>query len=382
MAIALLIIGWLMQSPTQEKWMLLRSHVRGLGILLLFVLYVISLSYSADFGYGLSRLETKVSLLAFPLILFSTRWDRRNTMVILRSFVYAMLLIASGLLVVAAYKYNQTGSTKWFFYHELTEPIDLHAIYFANYLMLGLLLVINIPDLVRYKWWVASILVILIFLLTALTLIGFLFLVGLVSAYLEWRKRYSPMLVWSAVFGIILISIVLALSIPGTRKKILQIDKLNYSLTDPDYAWNSVTFRLALWECAAPVIANHLFIGVGIGDENQELQRSFEKKDFREGIRCNYDVHNQYLSTWMSIGIIGLVVLAGSLIQPAWLAFHNKDWLMLSFIAMTSVSFATESFLSSQKGIVFFSFFYSLLMARLDSEFRHDKLDYAGHPAA
>lgn len=362
--------------------MLLRSHVRGLGILLLFVLYVISLSYSADFGYGLSRLETKVSLLAFPLILFSTRWDRRNTMVILRSFVYAMLLIASGLLVVAAYKYNQTGSTKWFFYHELTEPIDLHAIYFANYLMLGLLLVINIPDLVRYKWWVASILVILIFLLTALTLIGFLFLVGLVSAYLEWRKRYSPMLVWSAVFGIILISIVLALSIPGTRKKILQIDKLNYSLTDPDYAWNSVTFRLALWECAAPVIANHLFIGVGIGDENQELQRSFEKKDFREGIRCNYDVHNQYLSTWMSIGIIGLVVLAGSLIQPAWLAFHNKDWLMLSFIAMTSVSFATESFLSSQKGIVFFSFFYSLLMARLDSEFRHDKLDYAGHPAA
>ena len=131
-------------------------------------------------------------------------------------------------------------------------------------------------------------------------------------------------------------------------------------------------------KCAAPVIANHLFIGVGIGDENQELQRSFERK-FREGIRCNYDVHNQYLSTWMSIGIIGLVVLAGSLIQPAWLAF-TISWLMLSFIAMTSVSFATE-LLSSQKGIVFFRFSI-LCLARLDSEFRHDKLDYAGHPAA
>ena len=91
--------------------------------------------------------------------------------------------------------------------------------------MLGLLLVINIPDLVRYKWWVASILVILIFLLTALTLIGFLFLVGLVSAYLEWRKRYSPMFVWLLSFWDNSYKYSFGAFNSRNQKKILQIDK-------------------------------------------------------------------------------------------------------------------------------------------------------------
>lgn len=365
-----------MQSGFNTKWILLRKQSSGLGTLALFGWYAISLTYSMDLAYGVSRLETKASLLAFPVILLSTAWSRKSILFILRSFVYAMLVIAGALVVAASYRYYQTGQTQWFFYHELTEPIDLHAIYFANYLVLGLLFVIIIPDLIRKRFWIAALLVVLIFMLTALSLIGFLFLLGLVGGYIELSKRIRPILVIPILSGMVLLVLVLALTIPGTRKKILQIDKLKYTMSDPDYAWNSITFRLALWECAMPVIAANPLAGVGIGDENNELQKSFVIHDFREGIRCNYDVHNQYLSTWMSTGVIGLLILLFVLLYPCLKAIGCGDRLMLAFMVMMAISFATESFLSSQKGIVFFAFFYTLLMVRMKSEFLKEEEDY------
>jgi O-antigen ligase len=65
------------------------------------------------------------------------------------------------------------------------------------------------------------------------------------------------------------------------------------------------------------------------------------------------------------VGILGLLILIGSLIVPAVAANRNQNYLYLAFLLFFSLCFLTESVLNSQKGVVFFAFFNSLFAFHL-----------------
>ncbi|MBS1976048.1 MAG: O-antigen ligase family protein [Bacteroidetes bacterium] len=363
----LMIIGWILSSEAKEKWILLRSRLKGFWIMVLFIWYAISLLYSSDFTEGISKLETKGAMIALPLIIYSMDWSGTRIHFILRSFAISMVGISLVLILIAVYRYANGASSNVFFYHDLTEPFDLHAIYFANYLCVGLLILIfdrsqGSPKLVERFMIILSI--VLIVMLTAISVMGFLVCLGFVGSYFYLTRRSSPAVGLAGGLFLFLLLSGLAMALPGSRYKIEQVKGLNYDLGAPDSAWNSITMRLAMWECSLPVVKSHFCFGVGIGDENQVLQESYHLKGFSEGIRCNYNVHNQYLSNLMTLGLPGLILLLAMLIAPAWQALLTKDWLWMSFLSLMTLSFITENFISTQKGVVFFSFFYSLLFIR------------------
>src|SRR5690606_7590323 len=72
----------------------------------------------------------------------------------------------------------------------------------------------------------------------------------------------------------------------------------------------SVAMRLEYWKVAFDIIEDKPFFGVGTGDIQVEFNKIYESD---QSVLNNSDYwrrsHNQYLSTWIQIGIPGLLLL-------------------------------------------------------------------------
>jgi O-antigen ligase len=81
---------------------------------------------------------------------------------------------------------------------------------------------------------------------------------------------------------------------------------------------------------------------------------------FSYGIAEMLNAHNQYLETLLDIGWLGLALLLGLLgYGLVWGWRQNK--LLALFMLISILAFATESYLEAQKGIVFFTLFWTIL---------------------
>lgn len=364
-ATGVLLMAWILHSTFQEKIKQLKNNTSGYWIFVLFVVYGISLLYSKNLGDGLTKLETKLSLIGIALAVFSSNLKKEEVKKVLRVFTFANLVIGMGLVLLALVRYLKDKNGNTFFYHELTSPLGLHAIYFAIYVCIGIFILLLDDSINVYlKTLLVLISLWLIVMLSALMVIGFLILAfgcGLIIFLYDRKGAWSAVAVSTTALVVITL---LVLLVPRTREKIKQINGFEYRMDDPDYSWNTVTLRLAMWTCALPVTLEKPFLGVGVGDENDALQISYSRYNFKEGIRCNYNTHNQYLSTCIAIGFVGVTILLGMICVPAIKAFHQNDWLAFAFLSLIGFSFLTENILSVQKGVVFFSFFYSLLLKK------------------
>ena len=83
------------------------------------------------------------------------------------------------------------------------------------------------------------------------------------------------------------------------------------------------------------------------GDATHE---GYQKKNF----------HNQYIQTFAELGIFGLLLLLIMVLLNIKNAIKTKNFVSISFAVLMISLFLTESFLSRQRGVVFFSTLYCL----------------------
>jgi O-antigen ligase len=75
----------------------------------------------------------------------------------------------------------------------------------------------------------------------------------------------------------------------------------------------------------------------------------------------SYDPHSEYLYILLSSGIIGLALFFFYLAIGFVNAWQTRDIIFLNFLFLFSVVCITESALELQKGIVFFTIFFSTM---------------------
>jgi len=128
-------------------------------------------------------------------------------------------------------------------------------------------------------------------------------------------------------------------------------------------SWGGKQLRIAIWRCSWDVIKDHWAIGVGTGDAQSSLQMAYEKRKFYFASRYNnYNTHNQYLQETVSYGIVGLVIFLVVLIAPLFKKFYPEQNLFY-WMFLLSFAFActTDTPLETNKGIIWYTFFNSLL---------------------
>ncbi|MEA3477977.1 MAG: O-antigen ligase family protein [Bacteroidota bacterium] len=380
LVILLIGINWLLEFNFIEKYMKVReSRVRRNTLLfaMLYLLFAIGMLYTNNFtgpSGGWFKLEVKFSLLVFPL-LFSTidyQWlDRKYVQRLFNFFIIGtiiscLLCIGNALIIyMGDYRFEA------FYYKELS--MFHHPSYMAMYITFAVLIILyNILN----KWkaygigWKISWLILLVFynvfIITLASKAGIISLglvYGIAITYAIARKKYSL----SGIFGFFLITLVcLYMFFPYSYKRMtVARASVEQENLDNNSTEGSV-IRILIWRSSLEIVKDNFLFGVGTGDVEDALVQKYEEKGITMAAEQKLNAHNQYLQTWLAIGIPGLLTLLLMLVLPAWQAFRRYNLVYFLFLFIIAFNFIFESMLEAQSGVVFYAFFNVFLFVTKD----------------
>lgn len=345
---------------TQHKFSLKALIVQFWDLLLFFLILAIGLTYSTDLTLGLRQLETNLSLLGVPLVVYGlggfSRERMNNTF-----YAFAAGALVAGLICIinAAVSFTKTGDYQVFFYNQFTQPVDSHPTYFAYYLIFiitfGLyLLYYELP-----KQFVGPAVVALLFFFVLLLLTGgqtafislLLTFAFFISKYtLEEKTRRESLVV--ALVGTMLLCMVVVTIVFRNNEQFFSVGSQN------DY-WE----RMALWKSAIAANTNPL-LGVGTGDYNLVLNEYYREHDMNHFAEENFNSHNQFIQMYFSNGLVGLFGLLLVLGRPLYVSVTQRNLLGILLYFPFLMYGVTEVFLGRYQGVVFLALVHQILISQ------------------
>lgn len=121
----------------------------------------------------------------------------------------------------------------------------------------------------------------------------------------------------------------------------------------------SLALRIKVTEASLEMISANWFAGVGIGDAQDVLYSAYN--DGGDASCRKINSHNQFLTTWLQNGIIGIVALISAFVAVMMRARRKKMNVLHFFNVIVVVSFFFESMLLRYWGVVSFTLFYGML---------------------
>jgi hypothetical protein len=229
--------------------------------------------------------------------------------------------------------------------------------------------------------------VLLTVLLILLSSKNILIVFGLLSCYYLWYFNSRPkgkLIKWGVVLFVILIAV-----LSSRIKQRLWIEfesnvtqnSVNYEIgTDTEKVYNvsvkdawtkekfakndyfpGTAFRVYQLRIFKEMLAEDsvFFTGYGLNASDFRIrQKQIEHNLFEEYGRKNF--HNEYVQIFAELGFFGLVLLLIMVTINLRNALKSKDFMHISFAVLMISLFLTESFLSRQRGIIFFTIMYCL----------------------
>lgn len=340
-----------------------------------YLLHMASVLYSSNKGAAWFDLEIKMPLLLFPFftaLVIAENYEQRKRSFLLAfiagNFVAMLFCLANAIWGHAEFDYSH------FLYRHLAY--FQHPSYFALYLgfSMAALLFYFLPESKNRPFRLILILL--------LTLTMFVFIVMLSSRAGMLAVLFVPILKLVEVLsklrlnmflktGVVLLAVALMVLAVSSNKRVQRAvdsfsfdSELSQSVASADELSSSET-RMLVWNSSWEIIRENMFIGIGNGDVKHEITAvANEKFDENKGFPKKYNAHNQYLDTFVALGLPGIIVLLIILLWPAFVAVKNKDWLLISMVILLLIHLFFESMVNRQAGVVFLTFFLPLLFAR------------------
>jgi len=124
---------------------------------------------------------------------------------------------------------------------------------------------------------------------------------------------------------------------------------------------HSLLQRFEHWKASVHILKTNWLFGVGTGDVQQAFDRAYItlKTDLNESQQNR--AHNQFLTFWVSFGVIGFLLLLLLSWQMLTNSIKNRNVLGLCFALIAIASFIPEDTLETQQGVTFIAFFLGLL---------------------
>ena len=126
---------------------------------------------------------------------------------------------------------------------------------------------------------------------------------------------------------------------------------------------HSLTMRLYFWKAAISLIQNNMLIGVGTGDVQSELNKTYTNTNSPLNVDWYKRPHNQFLTITVALGIIGLLVFLFSFVYPIIKLKNQLHRLFWPYFLVLCISFILEDTLETQAGLSFYAFFYTLFIS-------------------
>lgn len=286
----------------------------------------------------------------------------------LRYFVYGCIIVCA--LGNADYLYHHfivnggAHAVSHVRYRMIFEPFTgIHPTYMSIYLSFAICITTIIwqPETKKDRIMKQAFIYVLLLFLLALFSKSPLIALGIISAhylYTQRKRLHEFKWVFAAFAGFMVAAYAF---VPFFRQRLGEALQFSGFGKQGSSADNSFYDRKMIFNTDMDILRRYWQGGVGPG----ALQRRLNERFFFHSIRWErpvgyFDPHNQYLSVWLSFGVVGIAVLATILIVQYVRAIRTANYLYLYLLIILSVTFFTETLLLRQHGVIFYSLFTSL----------------------
>lgn len=340
----------------------------------LYLIQVVGLAYSDNLEYGIFLLDTKLSLIALPILILLSPIRVIDIYLIFRVFIAGTLVACVWCQWEALKTLNEVGDT-WiklitnerYQNQSFTQPIPVHPAYLSLSLAISTFFIaeVELPRK-RFKgWWIALIIAFTYFqfiLMSRAAIAAFgaavLFYVFYKTIYLQ--RRY---LLGGLITGFFFAAVaVFLIYVPEFRIRMvdtmININERLHDIHDP----TSTSLHIKQWYCAwTSINGTDLLLGFGTGDEIDVLLKCYQKQGYSVLYERQLDAHNEYLSSLLRHGVIGVGLFLFNLVYAVWLGFRGRNMLYIVFTIMVAIHAIAASILYGQTSLVIFALFNSLL---------------------
>jgi O-antigen ligase len=350
------IIVWLISNPFKELFSLKKGAAALMAISFFYLLHVCSFAYTKNLQESFINLETKISLLAFPLIFYTANYSSKQGKFFLRNFIAGCLLCCVGCISHSAY-ISISENKNYFFYQDLSW--FQHPSYLSMYLTFCCMVLFHEK---LYTKTVRTVLAVFftIFVMMLSSKSGIAIHVIFLGVWfiLDYTSSgsYKKLALFSGIFILIIVGVVFF--VPQIKSRFdnligaFQSENIDKTVTE------STAVRKLIWHEAAGIIKEKPLLGTSPGDANTTLYERYNQNGLTGAYTKKLNAHNEYLQTGVGLGIIGMLSLACIFLLPL---FSNKNKLFVFFLLITSINFVTESMLQTMAGCIFFGYFYAML---------------------
>lgn len=388
LGILVIAINWIVQGDWHSKWHKLKRNPLALFFVGFLCVQFIGIFYSNDTVNGWSNLEKKITFGVLPIVLATSALPSKRLRYLLNVFILSCFIASLVCLAGSSYRIltdpqqtflnfgesqptllleNPMFSNNWqqFSYIALASVIKIHPTYFSIYLIFCIALLLN--QYTRNNNRTLSITLIayfIVFLALLSTRVTFLVILASLLVYCIYfflrTSHFKLKAIRTTAIFIMLFIMLSALNPISFYRGFQEIKSTNFQLSENRHYTKSTELRLSLWLTGLKTAAGiNFFTGAGAGDTKQEMQKTLSEDNI-SNILNTADPHNQFLNTFIASGLLGLLLLLGCILIPLRKAWLERDLIHLTFIALILLASTTESFLESQKGIVFFVLFQCL----------------------
>lgn len=335
--------------PWKNVWV--RTLHSGWSFFLYVALLLIGMLYTEDTITGWKVIETHFVFLLLPFVfgkifLLDNREENKILSFLLGVTVSGLVYIGKG--IYDSLRLDQFSETT---FYEATSLLDFDPTYVAYFMVAGLTLVIYqlsveesfIPPLLS----LFIILVLFSVLLVAMNQTAFIAFLFILAFFLfqfvvdSTKHKRNAMLV----------AVVLLVGMFAAR---------HYIDLRPDLYVSDTGERFALWKSA--LFANsHIFTGVGTGDYTHVLTEYYKAHQETKFAAKEFNAHNQYINTWLAIGLPGLLALI-MMFSPLYFSTKSRYTLGILLIFPFTIYACSEVFLGRYQGLVMWAFLHQLVM--------------------
>jgi O-antigen ligase len=369
----LLVLSWLLTFDYKAKWENMRSHSVLWLFLALMVLYIAGYFWSENKSEALTSLEVKASILFFPLVFASLRYDYKRTKLILQGFLAGLICVGTFMIIRSVFT-NADPTVDVWSYQELSRDI-MHPSYLSLYYVAGIMvcfhgiLLRDVP-VARKALAVAFVLFfcIMIFMLTSKTgiislLLIFLFYIGYAVV------RFKRYVVAGAGLVALVIGFFMALQLfPSLKERLSNMTEVLSSDTPINPAEvESNRVRLLIWQQNIQIMSAHTLAGVGTGDVQDALMKKYEEAGMTGAYEKRLNAHSQFFQTGIALGLPGMVILFGIFLAAFTIAVRRRYGFAALLTVLLAFNFIPESMLQLQAGTFFFGFFFSFILFTADT---------------
>lgn len=382
LAVGLIALYSFFYNSFREKYDLLRRRKEIIGMVLFYLLHIVSAFVSKNQAEGFSWVVLRMPLLVFPITLGLVYIKQALKERILYAYAVITTITVLVSIVWATVQSISYDDASLLYNDNLTDILDKQSVYMAllvnlAVLSFGYLLSIRSTVVTKRSLVYVGFFILLVANFLLASRIAITMLYGSIICLAVYRviQKRKLMQLGLIVLGMVMVGFLLVNFFPKTINRFRELGYTGYEYshkgTESHFnmevtgdQWNGANIRLAVWSCGWDLVKQHPVFGVQLGDKVNRTMDVYAAKHFDFAYNSRRNMHNNYLDILIAFGIVGLLLfLWGFIFEPLRQCIRTKDIFGMFVIAAFMLSFIPETYFDRSIGNMIFAFFIAFIIS-------------------